>query len=81
LRKVESSTLKECEKEKAREVLHPKCKNERRKIHSLLFMHFFSYDLIFFLLLEKKKMLRRKHLKRKGRNTKIEVGAKSERAK
>jgi len=33
-RKVESSTLKECEKEKARGVLHPKCRNERKKISS-----------------------------------------------
>ncbi len=51
LRKVESSTLKEREEEKARGALHPKCKSERRKASSppLLYV-FFS-----FFLLEKKK--------------------------
>ncbi len=75
LRKVESLMLKECEKEKTRGVLHPKCRSERRKIHSLPFpAFFFSYDFFFFmfffffLMLEKKKMPRRKRLKQKGRN-------------
>jgi drug/metabolite transporter (DMT)-like permease len=87
LRKVESSTLKECGEEKVRGTLHPKCRSERRKVSSLLSLHFFLlYDFFFlcvflFFLLEKKKMPRRKRLKRKGRNKRAEIGTKSERAK
>jgi hypothetical protein len=88
LRKVESSTLKKCGKEKARRVLHPKCRSKRKKVSSLPFLHFFFlygfFSLcvsLFFLLLEKRKMSRRKHLKQKGRNKKPKAGAKSERAK
>jgi len=49
LKKVESSTLKERGKEKARGTFHPKCRNERRKVSSLHYLHFLSV-----LLLEKK---------------------------
>jgi hypothetical protein len=81
LRKVESSTLKEHGEEKARGMLHPKCRSERRKVSSLLSLHFFFLCVFFsFLLLEKKKTLRRKCLKRKGTNKRLEVGVKSERA-
>jgi hypothetical protein len=79
--------LKECEKEKTRGVLHPKCGIERRKVNCLLFLHFFflwlffSLCVFFFLMLEKKKMPRRKCLKQKGRNKRPEVRTKSERAK
>jgi hypothetical protein len=33
--------LKELGEEKAKRALHPKCKNERRKVHSLPSLHFF----------------------------------------
>jgi len=75
--------LKECGEEKARGALHPKCRSKKRKISSLLSLHlFFLYGSFFlsFLLLEKKKMLRTKCLKRKCRNRRPKVGAKSERA-
>jgi hypothetical protein len=49
LRKVESSTLKERGKEKARGALHPKCRSERRKVSSFHSLHFLSV-----ILLEKK---------------------------
>jgi len=81
LRKVESSTLKKCGEEKVRGALHPKCKNERRKVNSFPSLHFFSslwFFLCVFLMLENKKMPRRKHLKQKGRNRRPKVGAKSE---
>jgi hypothetical protein len=59
LRKVESSTLKECGKEKARGVLHPNCRSERRKVGSFFFLHFFLLCVFFiYLLLKKKKMPR-----------------------
>ncbi len=50
LKKVESSTLKECGKEKARGVLHPKCKSERRNVSSLFSLHFFFLLCGFFSL-------------------------------
>ncbi len=50
LKKVESSTLKECGKEKARGAFHRKCKSERRKVISFLSLHFFFlYDFFFFV--------------------------------
>jgi hypothetical protein len=49
-KKVESSTLKECGKEKARGVLHPKCKSERRKVSSLFSLHVFSSLWFFFFV-------------------------------
>ncbi len=48
LMKVESSTLKERGKEKTRRTLHPKCKNERRKVSSFHFLHFFLFYVCFF---------------------------------
>jgi hypothetical protein len=44
---LESSTLKECGKQKARGVFHPKCKSEKRKVSSLLSLHFF-FSMVFF---------------------------------
>jgi hypothetical protein len=49
LRKVESSTLKKCGEEKARKVLHPKCKSEKRKVSSLHPLHFIFLCGFFFL--------------------------------
>ncbi len=43
---MESSTLKESGEEKARGVLHPKCKREKR----LPSLHFFFFSMIFFSL-------------------------------
>jgi len=85
LRKVESSMLKECGKEKARRVLHPKCRSEKRKVSSFPFLHFSSFlsfflVCVFFFLLENKKMPRKKCLKRNGRNRRPKAKAKSERA-
>jgi len=86
LKKVETSTLKECGEEKARGVLHPKCKSERRKVSSFLFLHFF-FSMIFlslcvsFSFYLRRRMPRRKCLKQKSRNKRVEAGAKSERAK
>ncbi len=84
---MESSTLKECGEEKARGAFHPKCRSERRKVSSLLSLHFFSSLWFFFLcvffsflLLEKKEMPRKKNSKQKGRNKRPKVGAKSEKA-
>jgi hypothetical protein len=79
---VESSTLKECGEEKARGALHPKCRSERKKASSLPSLHFF-FSMVFLFsffchLLEKKKIPRRKHLKRKGINKRAKAGAKSE---
>ncbi len=85
LKKVESSTLKECGEEKTGGVFHPKCRSKRKKVSSLLSLHFFSslwffFSLCFsfFLMFEIKKMPRRKRLKRKGKNKRPKVGAKSE---
>jgi len=70
LKKVESSTLKECGEEKARGALHPKCRSERRNVSSLPSLHlptspsrlFLCYycneknnDNTFFFVFEKKK--------------------------
>jgi hypothetical protein len=52
LRKVENSTLKKCGKEKAKRMFHPKCRNKRRKVNSLHYLHFLSV-----LLLEKKDVI------------------------
>jgi hypothetical protein len=52
---VESSTLKERGEEKARGVLHLKCKSERKKVSYFPSLHlFFSLWFFFFLMLEKK---------------------------
>jgi hypothetical protein len=86
LKKVESSTLKECGEEKTRGALHPKCRSEGRKVNSFPSLHFFSYLWFFFLcvffsfLMLEKKIPRRKCLKQKGRNRRLKAGAKSERA-
>ncbi len=48
LKKVESSTLKEHKKEKARKTFHPKCRSERKKVTSFPSLHFFS-SMSFFL--------------------------------
>jgi hypothetical protein len=41
--------LKEHVEEKARGALHPKCRNERRKVNSLPSLHFFLlYGFLFF---------------------------------
>ncbi len=59
---VESSTLKECGREKVRITLHPKCRSERRTVTSFPSIHFsfpwfFFFNVFFsFLMLEKKKM-------------------------
>jgi hypothetical protein len=39
----EEKALKECGEEKARKAFHPKCKNERRKVRSLLSLNFFFF--------------------------------------
>jgi AAA+ ATPase superfamily predicted ATPase len=83
LKKGKSSTLKECGEEKAKGVLHTKCKSNRREVNSFLSLQFFFFSMVFlffsFALLEKKKMPRRKHLKQMGQNKRPETGAKSER--
>jgi hypothetical protein len=65
LRKDVDTRLEEGGEEKARGALHPKCKSERRKVSSLLSLHFFFFYaffficfFFFFLLFEKKKMPR-----------------------
>ncbi len=40
---MESSTLKECGEGKARGTFHPKCRSKKRKVSSLLSLHFFSF--------------------------------------
>jgi hypothetical protein len=59
LRKAESSTLKECGEEKARGMLQSQMQKQEKKGKLLPFSTFFFS----FLLLEKKKMPRRKRLK------------------
>jgi hypothetical protein len=75
------------ERRKQEERFIPNAKaKEERYVPSILcifflFMVFFFCVFLSFLLLEKKKMPREKHLKRKGKNKRLETGAKSERAK
>ncbi len=81
LRKVESSMLKECAKEKARKMLHSKCRSERRKVRSLPSLHFFfSLCVCVFVFSLEEEDAKRKHLKRKGKSRRAKAGAKSERA-
>jgi hypothetical protein len=55
--------------------------SESLKVSKLLpFFAFFFFVCFSFLLLEKKKMLRKKRLKQKGRNMRPKMGAKSEKA-
>ncbi len=51
LKKVESSTLKECGEEKARGAFHPKCRSKRKKGKFSPFFPFFFllYDFFFFV--------------------------------
>ncbi len=79
LTKVESSMLKECGDETARGVFQPKCRCKKIKVNSFPFLHFFSslwFFFLSFLLLKNEKMPRRKHLKWKGKNKRLEAGAK-----
>ncbi len=67
LRKVESSTLKECGEEKARGVLHPKCRSERRKVSSFPSLHFFLlYGFFFLFFYLRRRRCREKALETKG---------------
>jgi len=48
LRKVESSMLKECGKEKVKGELHPKCRRKKRKVSSLPSLHFYLFYVFLF---------------------------------
>jgi hypothetical protein len=85
LRKLESSTLKECGEEKAIGALHPKCRSERKKVISFPSLHFFFFSFFslcfpFFSFVSEEEDAKEKALETKEQKQEPKMGAKSERA-